>query len=135
MVGPVLRPVAAFVVALCAAPVSGLAEEGQGFAELRLTVFPGTSGKMWQAVERVRPTFEHELGERLKLVTTVEAGLTEGRRTEVELERILRDSGLGDLVDQGRCCAPPHDNETLAVSRAGDYLDVDRLYLDVYQST
>jgi hypothetical protein len=126
-----LAPVA-LLAALVAAPNAARSDEGQGFAELRASVFPGASGTAWQTVERVRPSFEHELTERWKLVATVEGGLTQGRRTEVELERILRQSGLGELVDAGLCCAPQHENETLRVSRASDYLDVDRLYLDLY---
>lgn len=111
---------------------SARAQEGQGFAELRLSLFPGASGDKLQVVERLRPTFQTELRERVKLVATLEAGLAQGRRTEVELERALRRAGLGALVDEGRCCAPAHENGALRISRAGDYLDVDRLYLDVY---
>lgn len=125
------RPLAV-ALALSLLGGSARAQEGQGFAELRLSLFPGASGDKLQVVERLRPTFETELRERVKLVATLEAGLAQGRRTEVELERALRRAGLGALVDEGRCCAPEHENNALRISRAGDYLDVDRLYLDVY---
>ena len=66
---------------------TALAQQSQGFAELRMTTFPGASGQAWQLVERVRPTFEAELSERVKLVATIEAGLRQGRDVSREVER------------------------------------------------
>lgn len=108
------------------------AEEGQGFAELRLSLFPGATGDTWQLVERVRPTFKSQLFERVKLVATVEAGFSEGRNLTRELERTLRDSDFGPLLEQAGCQWPEPSNARLGISGADDYLDVDRLYLDVY---
>lgn len=99
------------------------AAEGQGFAELRLSSFPGADGDLWQVVERVRPTLETSLGERVKLVAVIEAGLAQGRDNERELRRIFETVG---------CTSPRPDNDFLGISSADDYLDVDRLYLDFY---
>jgi hypothetical protein len=107
------------------------AQDALGFAELRGSYFAGVSGERWQLVERVRPTLESELGERLKLVTTVEAGLAQGRSTLRELERTLRAEGLGPLLDA--CdCLPSYANSRLGINGASDYLEVDRLYVDFY---
>ncbi len=108
------------------------AQEGRGFAEVRATLFPGAAGDKLQLVERVRPTLHTSLSDRVKLVATVEAGFSQGRRTELEVERALRASGLGTVVDAGLCCTPQWRNEGLRISNASDYLDVDRLYLDIY---
>ncbi|HZI15920.1 MAG TPA: hypothetical protein VE153_36475 [Myxococcus sp.] len=126
---PLPRLLAAVLVT---APALGSAQEGQGFAELRLSLFPGAAGQKALAVERVRPTLQTELTERVKLVATVEAGLSQGRRTEVELELLFRDQGLGALVEAGVCCGPAYENGTLRINGADDYLDVDRLYADLY---
>lgn len=99
------------------------ATEGQGFAELRLSGFPGADGDLWQVVERVRPTLETSLGERVKLVAVIEAGLAQGRDDPQELRRIFETVG---------CTSPRHENDLLHINGAHDYLDVDRLYLDVY---
>lgn len=107
-------------------------QETQGFAELRLSLFPGASGDAVQVVERLRPTFETELGERLKLVATVEAGLRQGRDTTAELQDTLRESALGPLLEAAQCTFVEPDNEFLRVDSAADYLSVDRLYLDLY---
>ena len=110
------------------------AQEGRGYAEVRASFYPGASGQAWQLVERVRPTFDYALTERIKLVTTVEAGLRQGRDLSRELERTLRDSALAPLLDAAQCRWPSYENRTLRINDAGDYLDVDRLYLDVYDA-
>jgi hypothetical protein len=115
---------------LSAASVS--AQEAQGFGELRLSLFPGASGKKWQLVERVRPTLDAELHERVKLVVTLEAALAEGRDISAELERALRQSDFGPLLEELGCRWPAHTNRTFRINGADDYLDVDRLYLDAY---
>ena len=87
---------------LLAAGRAAAEAEGRGFAEVRGSSYFGVTGDRWQAVERVRPTFETSFGERVKLVGTVEAGGAQGRGAPARF------------------------------SRASDYLDVDRLYLDAY---
>jgi len=104
----------------------------QGFAELRLSLFPGADGQAWQLVERVRPTLTAELSERIKLVATVEAGLRQGRDLTRELERTLEASALGPVLQELQCRWPRYENTLLRIDGAADYLYVDRLYLDVY---
>jgi hypothetical protein len=108
------------------------AQDALGFAELRASWLPGASGKRWQLVERVRPTLQAELSERVKLVATVEAGLAQGRDLTEELERALRASDFGPLLEAADCRWPTHANSVLRVDQADDYLDVDRLHVDVY---
>ena len=121
---------AALLVALLASLSS--AEEGQGYAELRAALFPGAAGDKLQLVEHVRPSFQTQLAERVKLVATVEAGLAEGRDTATVLDRMLRASELGPLYEAAECAPVPRANSFLHIDGAEDYLDVDRLFVDVY---
>ena len=120
------------MAALSCAPAAAVAQEALGFAEVRASFSPGARGQIWQLVERVRPTLQSELAERVKLVATVEAGLAQGRDPTRELERELRASDFGPLLEQAQCRWPAHENGPLRVDGADDYLDVDRLYLDLY---
>jgi hypothetical protein len=118
-------------IAACAMAIAAneaRAQETLGFAELRASAYPGARGDVWQLVERVRPTFETALGERTKLVATIEAGLAQGRDPLRELER----AGFRPLLEASGCMFPDYENRTLRISDADDYLDVDRLYLDLY---
>jgi hypothetical protein len=99
------------------------AQEARGFAEFRGSWFAGTTGTRWQLIERVRPSFEQSIGERLQLVGTVEAGLAQGRNAQAELERVLEPYGVP---------AAEYANPALRLNGSDDYLEVDRLYLDVY---
>lgn len=108
------------------------AQETQGFGEVRLSLFPGESGQKWQLVERVRPTFEAGLGERMKLVATIEAGLVEGLDTSAELENTLRRSDFEPLLEANGCVWPVHRNPFFRIDGADNYLGVDRLYVDAY---
>lgn len=119
-------------VSLVLLPLAASAQEGRGFAELRVGLYPGAEGEWWQLVERVRPTLNQSFGERLGLVVTVEAGLAQGRNPTGELERELRESGLGPMIDAGGFAFPRFENAALRIDDADDYLDVDRLYLDYY---
>jgi hypothetical protein len=126
------RVVVALLIGAASPVVAGAAEEGQGFAELRGTASLGVSGEQLQFVERVRPTLATALGERLKLVATLEAALTEGRNLQDELRRTLDASGASTLLAQAGCTWPEPASSFFHVSGAGDYLAVDRLYLDWY---
>jgi hypothetical protein len=108
------------------------AQEGQGFAELRASWFAGAKGRPLQLVERVRPTFSTAIGERFKLVATLEASLAEGRNPTDELERALDDAGLSPLLEAAGCTWPSPANSALHIDGASSYLAVDRLYLDHY---
>jgi hypothetical protein len=125
------RPAFALLALLLHAPAA-VAQESLGFAEVRAALSPGASGRQWQLVERVRPTLESELASRVKLVATIEAGLVQGRNPSAELERTLRASDLGPLLEKAQCRWPRYENGPLRVDDADDYLDVDRLYLDLY---
>ncbi|MBI3183213.1 MAG: hypothetical protein HYZ28_13835 [Myxococcales bacterium] len=121
---------AALALLLCSAAAS--AQQSRGFGEVRASLYPGAAGTKWQLLERVRPTLEAELHERVKLVATVEAALAQGRDLSEELERTLGGSELGPLLELAGCQWPAFRNAALRVSGSGDYLDVDRLYLDTY---
>lgn len=125
-----MRALLAASLLLLVAP-AWAAPEPRGFAEARVAAFPGASGAPLQAVQRLRPSFEASFSERLKLVTVIEGGIAQGRDATSELERLLREAGLGPVVDAGGFF-PEHRNSLLRISRSGDYLDVDRLYLDYY---
>ncbi|MDD9966173.1 MAG: hypothetical protein OXR73_08120 [Myxococcales bacterium] len=123
-------PLLAGVALLCC--TSAAAQEGQGFAELRLAMSPGAEGELLQVVERTRPSFTADIAERLTLSTTIEAALVQGRDPSSEAERVLAGSDLGPVLARAGCSFPPYDNATLRVNRSADYLDVDRLFLDAY---
>lgn len=108
------------------------AQEGRGFGELRVSMFPGASGEALQVVERLRPTLSTDISERVKLVATIEAALRQGRDNNVELERILRASDFGPLLTAADCQFPEPENSFLRINGAQDYLAVDRLYFDAY---
>ncbi|GMV38295.1 MAG: hypothetical protein AMXMBFR64_00110 [Myxococcales bacterium] len=118
------------LAALGALPLPAQAQAARGFAEVRFQADIGVDGTWWSLVERVRPELEAEIVERLHIAVLVEGALTQGRRLHEELERTLRASPVGPLLDA--CTFPEPDNEVLGVSSAGDYLRVERLYLDLY---
>lgn len=108
------------------------AQEGRGFGELRFSVFPGAGGQAWQTIERLRPSLTTDVTERVKLVATIEAGIRQGRDTTVELERTLRSSAFGPLLEAADCEFPQPENGVFHIDSAHDYLAVDRLYFDGY---
>ncbi|MDH5670787.1 MAG: hypothetical protein OEZ06_01475 [Myxococcales bacterium] len=108
------------------------AQQAQGFAELRTSLFPGAGGDVVQVVERARPTFTADVSERVAITATIEAALSQGRRNEREVERVIARSDFGPLLEAAGCSFGTHENRTLAISEAGDYLDVDRLFVDAY---
>lgn len=108
------------------------AQEGRGFGELRLSLFPGADGRAFQTIERLRPSMTTELSERVKLVATIEAGIRQGRDTAFEFERALRGSAFGPLLEAANCEFPQPENGFLRINNAHDYLAVDRLYFDIY---
>jgi hypothetical protein len=93
----------------------------QGYVEARGQYLLGVDQHPWLFVERVRPEATVPLHERLALTMTVEAALAEGRNLYDELE---------DHVPF--YTAPTYANETFHVSEVGDYLSVERLYLDAW---
>ncbi len=119
-------------IALNAASVEG-SQQGRGFAEARATVHPGADGEQWQFVQRLRPTFQARLSDRSTLVAVVEAGLSQGRDLSDELRRTIEESEIAPLIDESGCVWSDRGHSRLRVRDAGDYLEVDRLYLDLYQ--
>ncbi len=113
-------------------PTAFAVEEGQGYLDLRASAFPGASGDKLQLIEELRPSFTASLGERFKLVATLDLSLSEGRNTTRELERTIDQSSLGPLLQQCGCVWPKQTNDFFRISSASDYLEVDRLYLDYY---
>jgi hypothetical protein len=108
------------------------AQEGRGYAEVRGSFLHGVQGPNWQLVEHVRPTLETEITSFMKLVATVDAALAEGRGFSVQLERTLRSSALGPLLNAANCSWPVPANQVYRIDDVGDYLRVDRLYVDLY---
>jgi hypothetical protein len=92
-----------------------------GYAEVRSAYYLGVDGMPFLFVERVRPEVTVPFSARLALSTTVEAALAEGWNFEDQ---------LADLVPSYP--APTYANETFQISEAGDYLSVERLYLDAW---
>lgn len=123
---------AAIIACALEVELDARAQDAQGYAELRSAFFPGVSGDAWQLVEHVRPTLTASFGERVKLVATIEAGFAEGRDPTKEVERTLRASDFEPLLEANMCTWPPRENTVLNIDRASDYLDVDRLHLDLY---
>lgn len=103
-----------------------------GFLEFRAHGHAGVDGKAWELVERARPTFSGSFGERVTLNTTLEIGLHQGRTAQQELKRTLEESKFGPVLDAAGCTWPEQNNQALSISRATDYMQVDRLFLDIY---
>ncbi len=120
------------VLAMLLLPGAVAAQSARGFVEVRGAFTPGAEGTTWQLVERVRPTFEANLHDRVALVTTIEAGFSQGRSLQEEFQALIEDSDFGPLLDLANCEWPEHSHDVLRIDRAGDYLSVERLYLDVY---
>ena len=118
------------LITLLTAPAA--AQEVGGFAEVRGSFYPGVDGTWWQAVERLRPSFDAPLGERVRLVTTLELAFAQGRSTQQEFQDLLDGSDFGPLLEYAGCTWPAHTNKLLRIDETGDYLQVDRLYLDIY---
>lgn len=130
----VCRAIPAALAALLAVAGTARAQpEFLGFSETRLSLFSDVTGDRWQMVERFRPTFQASPWERTTLVVTVEAHLTQGRDTADEFKRIIQRSALGPVLEQAGCEWPDRGHRVFRVREAGDYLEVDRLYLDFYR--
>ena len=108
------------------------AQEGRGYAEVRVSWFDGVLGSRWQLIERIRPTLETEVSERIKIVATVDAALAQGRDLDTELARTLRDSELSPQLSAADCLWHVPENRIHRIDLVEDYLRVDRLYLDLY---
>jgi hypothetical protein len=121
---------AAAVLALTPAAVG--ASGGRGFAELRLQGYSGVEGEPVQTILRFRPELSADLSDRLSLTVGVELAFSQGRSFQNEWRETLRASALGPLLEAAQCTWPEEENSFLRVSRAEDYLAVERLYLDWY---
>jgi hypothetical protein len=117
---------------LSLSPVALAAEGLSGFAELRLHGHAGVEGEPFQIIERIRPEMSAELGTRLSLTVGVEMAFSQGRSLQEEVRRTLRESDLGPVLESAQCTWPEDENRFLGISRAEDYLAVERLYLDWY---
>lgn len=110
------------------------AQDLSGFGELRMQGHIGVDGTPWQVVERFRPTFGGHIGERARLVATVELGLAQGRYQQTEVQRVIDDSPLGPLLEQAGCAWPEPGVPALHVDGIDDVLSIERFYADVYLS-
>ena len=108
------------------------AQEVSGFAEVRLQGYAGIEADVpLLVVERFRPTFSAPLTDRIQLTTTIEAGLSQGWRATDALADVFAEAGLPPQFADA-FAIDERDNRGLAVSKAGDYLAVDRLALEIY---
>ena len=109
------------------------AQEASGYLENLIQVPIGVSGAPLTVVERARPTFSAELGDRAALVTTVDVALVQGRDNTSELERLVDEAGLSPTFQAAGQSWPTYENEVLRIDRFQDAAIVDRLYLDLYR--
>lgn len=117
---------------LLPAPAVVSAQELAGFAELRGQFNAGVDGQQFQVVERLRPTFTKAFSDRLALTASIDVFLAQGRNLQDEFQRTISESSFGPTLAANGYVWPEDANETLDVSRATDYLQVDRFYLDAY---
>jgi hypothetical protein len=103
-----------------------------GYGEVHLQGYPGAEGVLWQSVQRFRPRFQIDLGQRVRLCSEAEFFLTQGRSNTEEIRRVIEDSSLGDVLNDSGFQWPKSSNELLGVDGLGDYLEVARLYADIY---
>lgn len=98
-----------------------------GYVEARASWNGGVDGVPWEANQRVRPTFEGALHERIDLVATPQIALAQGRNPVAEGYRLL-DEQVGAILETAGCDldAPARYNSV------DDVLTVERLYLDLY---
>ena len=103
------------------------ATEVSGYGEVRAGLSGGVDGVPWETVERFRPTLEADLHQRVRVASTVEARLVQGRYP-LEEGYALIDDELGHLLEPAGCSleAPPR------YATADDVLGVERLYVDLY---
>ena len=128
-----MRPSLTTAVAVLALTPAALeASDGRGFVELRLQGYSGVEGEPVQAIQRLRPELSTDLSDRLSLTVGVELAFSQGRSLQNEFRETLRASALGPLLEAAQCAWPEEENSFLRVSRAEDYLSVERLYLDWY---
>ena len=83
-------------------------------------------------MERFRPRFTVELAERWALFSELELALTQGRNQVDEIRRVVQASDLGPFLESSGYQWPQEENDFLKISRAHDYLEVARLYVDWY---
>lgn len=124
---------------LCCTLVLGLlasgpaaAQEVSGFAEVRAQGLLGVEGTPLTLVERFRPTLAAPLAERVSLTSTVELGLAQGWDQEAAFIELVEEAGLTEGLAAAGVVPEAEDNALFGVSTAGDYLAVERLYLDWY---
>lgn len=125
------------LLGLLLAPVA-LAQDVQGFVEVRGSWTAGVAGPAWQIVERIRPTLELELHPRLTLSSTLEISALQGRTLTRSLEAVVDEATLDldatvrqairDTLDD--CLRPPGLDQPWRA--LGQHLQLDRLHLDVY---
>ena len=125
----------AAVAILALTPAAVGASGGRGFIELRLHSYWGVEGQPVQTVERLRPELSTDLSDRFSLTAAVELGLSQGRSFQNEWRETLRASALGPVLEAAQCTWPEEENSFLRVSRAEDYLSVERLYRDGVSSS
>ena len=103
------------------------AAEVSGYVEGRASYQHGVDGVPWETVERLRPTFEGALHERVDLVATPQVVVIQGRDPVAEGYRLL-DEQVGPILETAGCSLDPPDR----YASVDDVLSVERLYLDLY---
>lgn len=106
---------------------AALAQELSGFAEARVQLSGGLEGKPWQTVQVLRPAFDVEPHPRVRLHTTVQASLVQGRYPVEEGYAVIEEQ-LGSALEYAGCSLDAPDR----YSSADDVLLIDRFYVDLY---
>ncbi len=104
-----------------------------GYVEVRVSGQQGVDGTPWQLVERWRPRFNTEINERIALFTELEISFQQGRRLSEEIRQIIEASDFGPLLSDAGIAWPEPANDVLGIDGVDDYLNVARVYVDLYQ--
>ena len=106
------------------------AQDVEGFAEIRIQNYLGINSDLpFFIVERTRPTFSGYLNKNILINATVEAGLGQGWSSQNAFADIVERENLNPeilhLINYTY-----HENDTLHISSAHDYLSLDRFYIE-----
>lgn len=100
-----------------------------GYAEVRLISELHGSDQRLEAVEVLRPTLQVGVGPRLQVTATLHLQLSQGE-SQTDYARDLLSQQLGAPLAEQLLPTPRYANRHLKVNQLGDYLEVDRLFLD-----
>ncbi len=112
---------------LCWVVPVALADDVTGYVEVRADYGHGLEGERWGLHERLRPTVELAPHERVRVVSTFQVVLDQGRHPEQEAVDLL-EAQLPTVVTN--TCPLPDPGEP--IDEVSDFLSLERLFVDVY---